>query len=218
VSAPAPANAAPPDNVTPPRSAMRSGRAVAVFMIVFVIALAADLLIKHWAFNQYPAEPIDIPAVLAGQAPIPDKTMTVVPGVLAIKLTLNQGAVFGMFQGQRWFFIGATFIAIGVVAFFFAGTRPRQWVLHVALALVLAGAMGNLYDRMLFAAVRDMFWLLPGVMLPFGWQWPGTHTSDIYPWLFNAADAFLLIGIITMLAHSLFVRQPNARNSTSRAS
>ena len=193
-------------------NALRSPRAVMLFLIIFIGALTTDLAIKHWAFNTFPDRAIDIPAVVAGQAGIPDDSMTVLPGVLAIKLTLNQGAVFGMFQGQRWFFVLATIVAVGVVGIFFAGTTPKQWPLHVALALVLAGAMGNLYDRVFFAAVRDMFWLFPNVMLPFGWHWPNSPTGDIYPWLFNAADAFLLIGIAMILIYSLLGKTPAAKH------
>ncbi|MBI1367469.1 MAG: hypothetical protein GC162_02320 [Planctomycetes bacterium] len=178
--------------------------AVALFVLVCVAALAIDLGIKHWAFEVFPPDGVDIPAVLAGREGIPDKSAAIVPGVLAIKLTLNQGAVFGMAQGQRWFFILATFIALGVVGYFFSTTTADQSFVHIALALILAGALGNLYDRLMYAAVRDMFWLLPGVMLPFGWRWPNSHTSDIYPWLFNAADAYLLVGIVMILIRSLF--------------
>lgn len=194
--------------------ALRSIRAIATFLFIFTFALVADLAIKHWAFNTFPPQPVNIHTVVAGEGGIPDDSMTIVPGVLAIKLTLNQGAVFGMFQGQRWFFVLATIVAVGVVGIFFAGTTPRQWPLHVALALVLAGAMGNLYDRVIFAAVRDMFWLFPGVMLPFGWRWPNSPTGDIYPWLFNAADAFLLVGIAMILIYSLLGKSPAARHAS----
>ncbi|QNN24945.1 signal peptidase II [Planctomycetales bacterium ZRK34] len=205
----------PPVDPAATRHALRSVRAIATFLIIFTVCLVADLAIKHWAFNNFTPEPIDIHAVVAGEAGIPHDSMTIVPKVLAIKLTLNQGAVFGMFQGQRWFFMLATIVAIGVVGIFFAGTTPQQWPLHAALALVLSGAMGNLYDRVFYAAVRDMFWLFPNVMLPFGWRWPNSPTGDVYPWLFNAADAFLLIGIGLILIYSLLGKSPAAKPNAS---
>ena len=57
-----------------------------------------------------------------------------------------------------------------------------------------------LYDRMMFAAVRDMFWLFPGVKLPFGWTYPRFlgGGDDLYPWIFNLADAALLLGVLLM--------------------
>ena len=68
----------------------------------------------------------------------------------------------------------------------------------MGLALILGGALGNLYDRVMFNAVRDMFWLLPGVKLPFGLRWPG-GMDDAYPWLFNLADVALLAGVGMMV-------------------
>ena len=38
--------------------------------------------------------------------------------------------------------------------------------------MILAGALGNLWDRVMYDAVRDLFLLFPGVNLPFGWSWP----------------------------------------------
>ncbi|MCH8259484.1 MAG: signal peptidase II, partial [Planctomycetes bacterium] len=62
-------------------------------------------------------------------------------------------------------------------------------------ALILAGAIGNLYDRVMFGMVRDMLWLFPGVKLPFGLTWPGGGSDELYPWVFNIADASLLVGL-----------------------
>jgi signal peptidase II len=68
----------------------------------------------------------------------------------------------------------------------------------VALALLLAGAVGNLYDRITFGVVRDMLWLFPGVKLPFGWTWPGGN-DELYPWIFNVADAAMCVALVFLL-------------------
>lgn len=187
--------------------AHRSASAVALFAAVFALGLAADLALKAWAFDALGPAPVDIPAVLAGREPLPHDSITLVPSVLALKLTLNQGAVFGVMSGYRIFFIVATVFAVGVVAYFFCTSRASERLTHIALAMVLAGAIGNMYDRMVYFAVRDMLWLFPDVNLPFGMAWPG-GARDVYPWIFNIADALLLIGIGVLAVRALFTPQP----------
>jgi signal peptidase II len=187
----------------------RSVAAVTLFLVLFFALLMGDLGLKHWAFNVFVNPPVEIPAVLAGAEPMPGDSLTVIPSALAIKLTLNRGAVFGMWAGQRVVFIFATVLAVAVVGYFFLSSRSSHRLLHIALAMVLAGALGNLYDRMLYHAVRDMLWMLPEVKLPFGLTWPG-GVRDAYPWIFNLADVYLLAGIITILIRSMFV--PNPQN------
>ena len=167
----------PPPTET--RPAWRSPRAATCFGGLLLALLAADLLLKSWAFSG---------------AIGPDQTIILTPRLLALKLTLNKGAVFGMMPGFRWTFVIATFVALVVVLYFFCRSSAKHRWLHAALALVLAGSLGNLYDRLVWAGVRDMLWLFPGVHLPFGWNWPGGAT-DLYPWIFNLADAYLLVGI-----------------------
>lgn len=170
--------------------AWRHRAALAVFIGVFAFLLIADLVTKHLAFQG-----INIPAVIDGEARLPDRNDTVVPHVLAIRLTLNAGAVFGLGKGWKWFFVLASGVAVAAIVWFFAQSHRRERVFHVALALILAGAVGNLYDRLMWDHVRDMLYLFPGVELPFGWTWPGSHARDVYPWIFNVADVCLLAGI-----------------------
>ena len=95
------------------------------------------------------------------------------------------------------------FIILGLIAIavivttFLKSAAQRRWM-HISLALILAGALGNLYDRVMFGMVRDMLWLFPGVKLPFGWHWPGDN-DELYPWVFNIADMALLFGLGVIL-------------------
>ena len=119
--------------------------------------------------------------------------VSLIPKVLSLHLMTNLGAVFGLGQGGRWFFIIVSLVAVVTIPIFFARTDPRQFVLHGALALILGGAMGNLYDRMVYGCVRDMLWLFP--------DW------GLWPWIFNLADAALLVGVgLVMLV--TWLRQP----------
>ncbi len=193
----------PPSPASP---AFRCHRAMAVFVSVFLVALVADLTLKAWAFEHVAAEPISdglIEQVVEGKAQIPPHPgIGLAPYILKLRLTVNRGAVFGLWQGKRAVFILATVVAIGLIGYFFAISPARNTLFHVALALILAGALGNLYDRIRFQCVRDMLYLFPGVKLPFGWRWMWTESDELYPWIFNLADAALLAGIALALWRS----------------
>ena len=183
--------------------AIRAGRhapAIVLFAVVAVVLLAADLLVKAATFGRVAGAPVSLVRDEAGQlAPIPaHDAVTIVPKALALHLTVNQGAVFGLGQGGRWVFIVFSIVASAVLVIVFARSRADSRLMHIALAAVLAGALGNLYDRLAFAVVRDMLLLFPGVKLPFGWRWPD-GSDGLYPWIFNVADVCLVLGLIVLM-------------------
>lgn len=177
-------------------TAGRSRGAILRFAVVFLVVLVGDLVLKQQAFERVAGTPVALERGPDGTLPpIPaHDAVIVVPKVLALQLTLNRGAVFGLGQGGRWVFVFFSVVAVGVVVTIFTRSRANAIVLHLALAAVLAGALGNLYDRLAVGAVRDMLLLFPGVRLPFGWTWPG-GADGLYPWIFNLADVGLVIGL-----------------------
>lgn len=200
---------------TAPMPTWRSGKAWAVLLVVTVLALFADLATKEWAFNVIAGSPvhIDRAEVLrtgnpSDQIPL-HNPVVVVPKVLELTLVANRGAVFGLGAGQRGFFIVFTMVALvlGTLLFCF-WTRPREYVAHVAIALLLAGGIGNLYDRVVHACVRDFIHPLPRVKLPFGWEFPWGG-REVWPYVSNVADLFLIIGIGILVVRAL--REPNPK-------
>jgi lipoprotein signal peptidase len=100
---------------------------------VAALGLFADLWSKHWAFTHLPSEP--------GAA------RELIPRLLSFRRTLNDGALFGLGKGLWLVFIVASILALGFVWYLFSQSTRNRRSLHVALGLILAGAMGNLYDR-----------------------------------------------------------------------
>lgn len=98
---------------------------------VAVIGLVLDLWTKHLAFTRLE----------------PDQGKVVIPNIMSFHRSLNTGALFGLGKGLTFVFIIASILALGFVFFLFASSTRDRRSLHVGLALVLAGALGNLYDR-----------------------------------------------------------------------
>lgn len=112
---------------------------------------------------------------------------------------VNQGALFGFLRDQETLANGL-FAAISVVAaaaIVFWATRhsaSRDWPLSAALGLILAGTLGNLYDRVVFVGVRDFLHL---------------HYLRDFDWpVFNVADTCLVLGACLLLTQALFSRAP----------
>jgi signal peptidase II len=166
-----------------PTNNFRSPAALGRFFLVTLIGLALDLWTKYYAFLKLP---------YPGSRP-----HSFIPGWLDFSTTVNHGAVFGSFQGQRMLFLAISIAAIAFLTYLFAHSE-RQRFYQVILGMLLAGVLGNMYDRIRFGHVRDMIHALPG------WQWPGT-TTEVFPWIFNVADVLLCTGVALMLFYSLFL-------------
>ncbi|MGH7145013.1 MAG: signal peptidase II [Planctomycetota bacterium] len=131
-------------------------------------------------------------------------SLTVIPGFFDIHSTCNYGAAFSAGTGQVTLLTVISIVVLIALAvwrhfpnllrFLFAPIRdfPRfaQW----GICLVFAGALGNLYDRLVFGYVRD-FLDFRGVIVPF--------TGNQFP-IFNVADSFLTVGIIMFLIVAWF--------------
>jgi signal peptidase II len=199
----------------PVGTTLRSRRAWTVLLVTVLLGLVTDLWSKSIAFAAIAPTPVvvereDVLRVndLSVLIP-PHDPVLVVPNLLEFTLVLNPGAVFGIGAGRRVFFIGFTLVAIAVSLVLFARwTRPRDWAAHLGFGLIISGGLGNLYDRIRFACVRDFIHPLPGVELPFGLRWPGGGSTEVWPYVSNVADLYLLIGIGILLVYTW--RQPPA--------
>lgn len=123
------------------RPAIRSPLAHVRFWLIVGAGLALDLWSKHWAFH----------TLRQGG----DRQL--IPNVLEFHITLNPGALFGLGAGQTTLFVMASVLALGLVMWMFAQCPARRWLTQVALAAILAGALGNMYDRVFVKLVPFRF-------------------------------------------------------------
>ncbi len=127
--------------------------------------------------------------------------VAVVPG-FNLMLAYNTGAAFSFLHDaggwQRWFFtILSSTVSAGIVWWMWRLDASERW-LAIALALILGGALGNLWDRILLGHVVDF------VQLYYRrWAYPA----------FNIADSAITAGAIMLIIDSLFFK----RESHSRS-
>lgn len=214
--------AAPVEARAAERLAGRSVAAWSTLVVVFAIGLWIDLASKAWAFRTVAGRPVELVREEVAGNPgyrLPwHEGIRVLPGdLLDFRLVLNHGAVFGIGQNRRGLFVVFTVVAIVVAVTVFARwTKASAHATHVAIAIVLAGGVGNLYDRFFYGAVRDFLHMLPRWDLPFGFRWPGSATAEVFPWVFNVADVMLLTGMALLLI--LVHRSEKARHPATASS
>jgi signal peptidase II len=124
----------------------------------------------------------------------PYESRTVVSDFFTLVNVTNTGAAFGSFKGNNTFFVVISIIALVVVSvLLLRHQRPDAWR-DVSLALLLAGILGNLTDRLLYGHVIDF--LLFNLHVRYADPWPA----------FNVADSCISIAVVLFIIHS-FRRQ-----------
>lgn len=97
--------------------------------------------------------------------------------VVRLTLVYNPGAAFGLHLGpwSRWIFMALTLVALVVLWRIYRASRPGERTKVVAVAMVAAGAMGNLVDRLRSErGVVDFLDVGVGA-----WRWPTFNVADI---------------------------------------
>jgi len=116
----------------------------------------------------------------------------------------NYGAAFSMLhEGDGWqrYFLSSLAAIVSVVLIIWMARLPREkWLERCALALVLSGALGNLYDRVLLGYVVDF--------LVFHYQaheWPA----------FNVADSAISVGAVLLIWDAFFIKGKEANKEAT---
>lgn len=170
----------------------RSAAALGCFVLTAVLGFGLDQWSKVEAFQRL-CDGV-APDAEGVMHPVNPRSIHLIPGWLHFDVTANQGAVFGIGQGQRTLFVAVSVAAILFIGYLFV-TSDRQRVYQIILGMLLAGVLGNLYDRLRFGYVRDMIHALPEKYI-FG--------RPAFPWIFNVADSLLCVGVALMIVYSFF--------------
>jgi signal peptidase II len=140
---------------------MRSRSNAALFWPVLLVVLVVDVITKAIAERE----------LLRG---IPQE---VLGNAVRLRLVYNPGAAFGLDLGpqSRWIFATLTVVALVILARLYRSTRAGHAARVAALALVCAGAIGNLIDR-----VRSFFGVVDFIDVGIGdSRWPTFNVADM---------------------------------------
>lgn len=144
-------------------------------------------------------------------------SVTLIPKLLHITYIHNDGAAFGSRfglekilgdTGVMVFFIVLTLVAVCFFSYFMFKNRGGHKLCRAAFALIIAGAMGNLVDRVLYGYVRDF------IQFEYlGLEIFGSTTFAI----FNIADAALCIGVVLFAVYYIFIyKEPKKDESKAQ--
>lgn len=151
---------------------------------IFFLSLplyALDQLTKRWILGH-----ID-----------PEQPRIIIPDYFEIVNITNTGAAFGSFKNYNLFFIALSCVALVSIVILLLRNRPRRDLWRdVSLALLLAGVLGNLTDRLAHRHVIDF--LLFDLHVPLAHPWPA----------FNVADSCICVAVVCFIVSSL--REKNA--------
>jgi signal peptidase II len=142
-----------------------------------------------------------------------DRFATVIDGFFRLKYAENAGAAWGL--GNAWspavripFFIVVTLLAIGLILYFLRRMEEDKRLLPVGFSLVLAGAVGNLIDRIYQGRVVDFIdWYV---------RFDEKHDLGLFTlsagehhWpTFNIADIGITVGVGLLFIELLFAKKP----------
>lgn len=152
-------------------------RRIILLIVDFLLALlfiAGDQVTKYYAI-----------LMLKNQAPY-----SVVDGVFELHYLENNGAAFGILQGQKFFFLFIAAIILGMIIYvLFKMPYQKKYIkLHITLVLIASGAIGNLIDRIRYDYVVDFLYF-----------------SLINFPVFNVADIYVTLAAFFLVILLLFV-------------
>jgi signal peptidase II len=155
------------------------------------LVLIVDFWTKSWALSE-----------LQGQA-----SRELFGGLVPLTFALNRGAAFGLLDTQsfdsRWFFVPVTIIALVLIGALYRQAEPNDRLRLVSLSFVVAGALGNLWDRVRWnRGVVDFIGPVDLVVYDFP--------------IFNVADIAISCGAV-LLAISFFQEERELARGRAKA-
>lgn len=158
--------------------------AIRWFWLAAVLTLAVDLSSKAFVFE-----------MLGGLTPLDsgfgeENVLWLLPGAFKLVCHYNMGGAFGVASGKLFLFLAATAVLVPVLVLVAYHTREPDAPLW-SLGLIVGGALGNLWDRLLHKGVRDFLEIVN----------PETG-RNLWP-VFNIADVAIVLGVIVYVIWSI---------------
>ena len=122
----------------------------------------------------------------------PEEPRVVISNFFHLVNVTNTGAAFGSFRNNNTFFIVISFIALLIVVTLLVRRHSRNIWRDLSLALLLAGILGYLTDRLLYGHVIDF--LLFNLHIRYADPWPA----------FNVADSCISVAVVLFVIHSFW--------------
>lgn len=115
--------------------------------------------------------------------------IVIIKNILSLSYLENRGAAFGILQNKQNILAIITLVVVIGVIYYLYKYKPKSKFLRVGIALILGGAIGNLFDRLYYRYVVDFIYF---------------HYKDIYAFpTFNVADIMVVIGTIMVALYIL---------------
>ena len=133
-------------------------KSLIVFCFTILFASAGDIFLKWVVFEKYKD---------SGHT-------TLIPNFLGIMCSRNEGIAFGLFPSKSNVLVYLTLIAVVLIVWLYYRSDKEDTLNTLGLAFIISGAVGNLWDRIVFHSVRDFIDLHAG-----NFHWPTFNVADV---------------------------------------
>lgn len=135
-------------------------------IIFFLIDLISKIIIKESLF--------------LGQS------IKVINNFFNITYVRNTGAAFSILSKHTYLLVFVSIFIITLVLYYINKNKPKTKIEYISYSMILGGAVGNLYDRIVYGYVIDFL-----DFLIFGYEYP----------IFNLSDSFIFIGVLILIVY-----------------
>lgn len=117
----------------------------------------------------------------------PVGSVPLIDGFLEFSYVENTGAAFGLFKNVMWLIILITVVAVAAISLLLFRYQSHTFFSYASCALLIAGGIGNLLDRILYGFVVDYIHVL------------------FFDYIFNFADCCVTVGAVLFVIHVLLI-------------
>ncbi|HEY8803509.1 MAG TPA: signal peptidase II [Clostridium sp.] len=137
-------------------------------VLIIFLGLIVDRLAKVWALSSLKET----------------NGVILIKDIFKLEYLENRGAAFGILQNKLILLALVTLLVIAGMIYYIIKYKPKSKFLRISFALIISGALGNLYDRLFYKYVVDFILL---------------HYKEIYYFpTFNIADSLVVVGTLIL--------------------